>query len=67
MPMATVKEGTFHTTHRSVNQIEKEKQQGQTYHEVQFGGVSPRNLRTHVILPHFDQIQKHNYVEQINS
>ncbi len=55
MPIATVKEGTFHTSHRSVGQIEKGQMSGQAHHEVQFGGISALNMKTHAVIPHFER------------
>ena len=58
MPMAKVKEGVFHTRHRSAGEIAGGRKSGEGHHEIQFGGVSPANLKTHTVLPHLDEMQK---------
>ena len=51
MPLATVKEGTFLTAHRSVGQRAKGLPTGEARHVVKFAGVSPQNMLTHTPIP----------------
>lgn len=67
MPMAQVKEGVFHTSHRSSSQIQAGRMPGDAHHEVQFGGSSPMNLKTHTILPHLDEMRQQGSKDEHSS